>query len=160
VTPESLKAALSTPSISSDGTNAKSPPSTAYKTTIGVAGSRAAEAFIRPAPIVTAGDLEQHGFDLKNCTFHLAHTSTTLSQLPTEIYLPAYHFPRDNIKVSVSSGHWVIGDDENGVQILKWWCEGKGPQKIEVTGTKLKHLEAALDDDSYIGMYGRACEVM
>ena len=37
-----------------------------------VRGLRAAEAFIRPTPVATHGDISSFGFDLRNCTFKLA----------------------------------------------------------------------------------------
>ncbi|KAI4276813.1 MAG: hypothetical protein L6R38_005572 [Xanthoria sp. 2 TBL-2021] len=103
-------------------------------------GYRAAEAYVRPSPIATVGNVISYGFDLRNCTFSLVLESTDVAteEVSTEVFLPEYHFPKDNIAVEVSSGKWTISvDDADGgmIQVLKWQHE-KGPQSLTVKGVK------------------------
>ena len=105
-------------------------------------GYRAAEAFVRPSPIATVGSVISYGFDLRNCTFTLLLecTDAATEEVSTEVFLPVYHFPKDNIAVEVSSGKWTIGvDDVNGgmIQILRWQHE-KGTQSLTVKGVKTR----------------------
>ncbi|KAL8886064.1 MAG: hypothetical protein Q9215_006175 [Flavoplaca cf. flavocitrina] len=105
-------------------------------------GYRAAEAFVRPSPIATVGSVISYGFDLRNCTFALLLecTDAATEEVSTEVFLPVYHFPKDNIAVEVSSGKWTIGvDDVNGgmIQILRWQHE-KGTQSLTVKGVKTR----------------------
>lgn len=120
-------------------------------------GFRAAEAYIRPAPIVTHGDIQEYGFDLRNCTFTLSLTapSATPEDAPTEIYLPDFHFPRQHTVVAVSGGKWAVegGEAEGGcsTQLLRWW-HSEGEQDIKVTGSKRKvgELVEGSEDDGYL----------
>lgn len=109
-------------------------------------GYRAAEAFIRPSPIFTSGNLTSYGFDLRRVTFTCALEcdSPTTEEGPTEIFLPAFHFPRDHTEVQVSGGKWTLSfegvdDGVNDVekdamiQKLRWW-HGEGSQHITVKG--------------------------
>lgn len=135
VAPSNIKDTLKTPSISS----APSKSSAKLSTT---PGYRAAEAFIRPAPIVTNGSVKKYGFDLRNCTFtfSLQAEKSTDEDLPTEIYLPEYHFPRTGTNVEVSGGRWTIDieDIDDGTrQLLRWW-HAEGEQNITVKGVKRK----------------------
>ncbi|KAL8735624.1 MAG: hypothetical protein Q9166_000793 [cf. Caloplaca sp. 2 TL-2023] len=101
-------------------------------------GYRAAEAYVRPSPIATVGNVVSYGFDLRNCTFTLALEckEAATEEAPTEVFLPEYHFPRDNIGVAVSSGRWTIVIDDAGmIQRLRWQHE-KGKQSITVNGVK------------------------
>ena len=97
---------------------------------------RAGEAYVRPTPIYTNGDVVDFGFHLKQCTFQLKIRSKdgTKEKTPTEIYLPTYHFPPENTKVEVSEGRWTLTVEalQTGTcQTLKWW-HSHGEQKIEV----------------------------
>ncbi|KAG8625507.1 hypothetical protein KVT40_007258 [Elsinoe batatas] len=99
---------------------------------------RAAEAYVRPAPIFTAGDIISYGFDLRSCTFTITINApkATEQDLPTEIYLPEFHYPQDTTDVEVSGGKWSIMNDtlqETPVQMLKWW-HAEGEQKLSVKG--------------------------
>ena len=105
-------------------------------------GLRAAEAFIRPSPIYTVGQLVSSGFDLKSSIF----TMTLRADKPatddciTEIYLPDLHFPSDKVKVEVTSGTWRIETfDVNGegMQKMRWWHHA-GEQNLNITGVKTK----------------------
>jgi hypothetical protein len=107
-------------------------------------GYRAAEAYVRPVPISVHGTISTYGFDLRNCTFslNLTATSATDKNFPTEIFLPAYHFPQipGKTTVEVSGGKWEIGAVPVGTegasrQVLKWW-HAEGEQKLVVRGVK------------------------
>lgn len=141
-------------------------------------GFRAAEAFIRPSPIYTAGTLQSTSFDLRNATFTLSvirESSSTISSaendtFPTEVFLPQYHFPREESNIKVSSGKWTItveneleGDQGTvNVQILKWW-HGSGKQNLIVKGVR-RHRASTRneDEDGYIAQCSQApqCSVM
>jgi len=133
-----------------------------------IRGYRAAEAYIRPTPIYTAGDLVSSGFDLRECTFHLSLTArkSTDQDHPTEIFLPIYHFPREKTNIEVTGGKWTITTEivvEEPVQILKWWHAG-GDQKISIKGHKRKRgavVEQEEFDESYLEQYKRMiCTMM
>lgn len=131
VNPGNLKSRLQTPSISSKMTDSQ-PELTANP------GYRAAEAYVRPSPICTAGTIFKSGFDLRNCvfTFTLNAPKATAEDVPTEIFLPEFHFPKDKCSVDVTGGKWSIStDDADGglIQRLRWW-HAEGEQSIRVTG--------------------------
>lgn len=97
---------------------------------------RAAEAYVRPTPVATHGDIVSYGFDLRNCEFKFAlyAPSTTSEDAPTEIFLPEYHFPPEHVIVKVSGGKWTIGMEQKGnvhIQKLKWW-HAEGNQTLSV----------------------------
>ncbi|KAF2758174.1 glycosyl hydrolase-like protein [Pseudovirgaria hyperparasitica] len=128
VTPSTLKDSLSPHAMSSKTSKSAEPGS----------GFRAAEAYIRPTPITTCGDIVSYGFDLRNCVFklELITPSATSENAPTEVFLPEFHFPPGNTTVEVSGGKWQIniGDKNNGlIQILRWW-HAAGEQTITVKG--------------------------
>lgn len=103
-------------------------------------GFRAAEAYVRPTPIATVGDVTSYGFDLRNAVFTLSLTSKSAAteDVPTEIFLPEFHFPRDNVSVEVSSGKWTISvDDMDGGMIQRLrWMHGAGEQSLKVKGVQ------------------------
>ena len=81
-----------------------------------------------------------YGFDLRNCTFtfSLESKAAATEGVPTEIFLPEFHFPRDRTGVVVSGGKWSISvDDADGgmMQRLRWW-HGEGRSNMTVTGVK------------------------
>ncbi|KAF2145704.1 glycoside hydrolase family 5 protein [Aplosporella prunicola CBS 121167] len=146
-------------------------------------GHRAAQAYIRPTPIATHGRVVSYGFDLRACTFRLAldAPSPTSEALPTEIFLPAFHFPRggDNgnnaTTVEVSGGKWSIDDVNVGmgegaeesatVQRLRWW-HAEGEQEIVVRGLVRKVGEVVAgtgEEEGYLEQCqqtGKNCIVM
>ncbi|THC96506.1 hypothetical protein EYZ11_004005 [Aspergillus tanneri] len=149
VGPGNLKDALRSPSISTEH-------SQLLKDNVGF---RAAEAYIRPSPIVTNGLVTKHGFDLRNCTFTMSlvgKETFVRDDRPTEIYLPDFHFPGTHVVVSVSSGEWAIDSaDINSVRVqrLRWW-HPKGDQNIKIEGVKRKpgglSNGASADDVTYL----------
>lgn len=150
VTPATLKQALSNPSISSESAR-PSPELTLAP------GYRAAEAFVRPAPVSVAGTVTHYGFDLKKCEFTLkiAAPAPAADDRPTVVFLPDFHYPKDVCVVDVTSGKWEIGagDDEGAiVQRLRWW-HGAGEQSLVITGLARKHnlIEGAAGEE--IGYY-------
>lgn len=57
---------------------------------------------------------------------------------PTEIFLPEFHFPKDQSEIQVSSGKWTIStDDADGgmIQRLRWW-HAEGEHSITVRGVQ------------------------
>lgn len=101
-------------------------------------GYRAAEAYVRPAPIATSGKLINYGFDLKNCQFtlNIDAAKERSEDAVTTIFLPEYHFPKEQCTVAVSSGKWEISTDDEErawIQKLRWW-HGDGQQGLKVTG--------------------------
>lgn len=133
VHPGNIKDKLKTPSISSKTTDG--PPELTSNP-----GFRAAEAYVRPSPISTAGKIVNYGFDLRNCVFTmtLRAQKPTTEEEPTEVFLPEFHFPSDKCSVEVSGGKWKIStDDADGgmIQRLRWW-HVEGEQKLKVTGVQ------------------------
>ncbi|KAI9691207.1 MAG: hypothetical protein M1822_008827 [Bathelium mastoideum] len=130
-------------------------------------GLRAAEAYVRPTPIVTHGDIQESGFNLKNCTFtlKLVASSATPENLPTEVFLPEFHFPQGSVSVETSGGKWTISIDESEaapVQKFKWW-HAVGDQHVTIRGVKRRLGKAlgAEEEDGYLDQYReRLCTVM
>lgn len=74
--------------------------------------------------------------------------------MPTEIFLPEFHFPRDNTSVEVSSGKWTISvDDADGglIQRLRWQ-HGTGQQSMTVKGVQ-RRQGMALSKEEEEGYY-------
>ncbi|KAF3067359.1 hypothetical protein GL218_08556 [Daldinia childiae] len=166
VTPSNLKRTLTNPSISSS-----TPPSPNPELT-NAPGYRAAEAYVRPAPIVTNGPIVNYVFDLKNCEFTLNIDGTSApSDFPTTVFLPEYHFPKEQCTVVVSSGKWEIStddDEQSWIQKLRWW-HSDGKQSLKVTGLIRPHntLTGTAEEAGYLEQcqqsYGfdvKSCSVM
>jgi hypothetical protein len=118
-------------------------------------GYRAAEAWVRPSPVATVGDVVRSGFDLKSVTFTfgLVADHATQESVPTEIFLPDFHFPPGKTSVEVSGGRWridAVDVDGEGMQTLKWW-HGAGEQTMTVRGVKRKPGNLAEEDDREAG---------
>lgn len=160
VSPRTLKDTLKAPSMSSQ--RSKTPPEVGS-----TPGFRAAEAFVRPSPIATVGKLTSYGFDLRNATFTLAldSSSTATEDVPTEIFLPELHFPREGTKVEVSSGKWSISvDDADGLLIRRLkWQHGAGKQNMTVRGVQ-RRQGMALGNEEAEGYYEQCkqskCDLM
>jgi len=148
VDPSNLNRHVKSPSISAASTSkANAEPKSP--------GLRAAEAFIRPSPLHTVGDVVKYGFDLRNCvfTFSLVANKPCTEEVCTEMFLPDFHFPGDKSHVEVSGGKWMIElKDVEGetMQTLKWW-HGEGEQTIKVTGVRRKLGVAGgeVEDEEY-----------
>lgn len=115
-------------------------------------GYRAAEAFVRPSPIYTHGDIVNHGFDLQKCTFtlNLLAPSPTAADAPSEMFLPAYHFPSGEIDVDVTGGKWKVENVTSGdasLQVLRWW-HAEGEQRITVRGVKSQTIRD--EEEGYV----------
>ena len=160
VSPSNISKTLSTPSISSQPSNSLSDLTTKP-------GFRAAEAYVRPSPIATVGNLQSYGFDLRNATFALTLVCDSIATeaAPTEVSLPEFHFPRDDIVVKVSSGKWVIGADESDgglVLNLRWW-HGKGKQDLSIKGVRTRQgvVRTGDEEDGYLAQcQGQSCCLM
>ncbi|KPM40884.1 putative glycosyl hydrolase [Neonectria ditissima] len=161
VTPNNLKQTLNTPSISSMP-SAKDPELT------NAPGYRAAEAYVRPTPTVVYGNIISSGFNLRQCIFELKLSAPKAApeETPTIVFLPDYHFPKDQCEVVVSSGKWELStDDDEGttLQRLKWW-HLEGEQNIKISGLVRKHNapEGSAEDAGYLEQcqQGYGCTVM
>lgn len=161
VSPRNLKQTLSTPPLSSQKSNAPAEISSNP-------GFRAAEAYVRPSPIATVGNVLSYGFDLRNCIFTLALecNEAATEDVPTEIFLPEYHFPRDGTGVEVSSGRWTINvddADEGTIQRLRWW-HGEGKQTLTAKGVKRKQGTSLGQEDEAPGYLEQCrqsgCDIM
>ncbi|KAG9790962.1 glycoside hydrolase, partial [Aureobasidium melanogenum] len=144
IEPTNLKDALRTPDIQQK-VSATGPQLASSNT-----GLRAAEAYVRPTPIATVGDVVGYGFDLRRVafTFNLLSDRATKEDVPTEIFLPEYHFPPGKTQVEVSGGRWridVLDVNGEGMQVMKWW-HGVGEQTMTVKGVKRKP-GALLDEE-------------
>ena len=136
VTPGNLHQTITNPSISSVPSG-KDPELTIAP------GYRAAESFIRPTPAFVAGDVDEYGFDLRQCIFKLKVSApkAAAAEAPTVVFLPEFHFPKGISAVTVSDGKWEIGfDQEEGPQLqrLRWW-NPEGKQELRVIGLARKH---------------------
>lgn len=132
---------------------------------------RAAEAYVRPTPVATHGKMKSHGFDLKNCVFTLEITASSPASedLPSEIFLPEYHFPPGKTEIEVTAaGKWSISVDEAGgglQQTLKWW-HGSGEQTLTAKGAKRRigtSIGKEDEEEGYLAQYiqmGKSCTVM
>jgi glycosyl hydrolase family 5 len=147
INPANLKRTLANPSISSDPA-----PGTVELT--GTPGYRAAEAYVRPSPISTVGEIKRYGFDLQKCEFALTvQAGAARTDTPTVVFLPEYHFPKDTCVVEVTSGKWEISSNDDEVvllQRLKWW-HAEGEQSLKVTGLVRKHnfVEGVTEEGGY-----------
>lgn len=132
-----------------------------------VRGLRAAEAFIRPAPVAVHGDISSYVFTLQTCTFKLSLSapSSTSEDAPTTAFLPEFHFPSGQTSVEVSGGKWTISSEESSgalQQVLRWW-HAEGDQTITVKGVVRKPGSAigTEEDEGYLQQCQRQnCAVM
>lgn len=155
ITPTNLRQTLTSPSISAV-------PSSSAPEIKNTPGYRAAEAFVRPSPVAVAGSISKYGFDLHKCEFHLEIRAAKAVQTssdgnPTVVFLPEYHFPKDDCVIEVSSGKWEIGsDDSEGalVQRFRWW-HGEGDQSLKIKGVVRTHnvREDGTGADGDVGYY-------
>ena len=133
ISPRNLKDAIKAPSISSQVSQLDEAR----------LGYRAAEAYLRPSPIVTNGLVSEYVFDLRNCSFSMSlvgNRAISGQDTPTEIFLPEFHFPETHTEVNISSGEWLIDHVELRdvrVQRLRWW-HPEGDQSIKILGVKRK----------------------
>lgn len=164
INPSNLKSALHTPpALTQTRSNV---PANLSSTS----GFRSAEAYVRPSPIATAGDVTSYGFDLKSVTFSfsLVAPAPTNEEVPTEIFLPEFHFPPGKTVVDVTGGRWridLVDVDGEGMQVMKWW-HGAGEQSMTIKGVKRKPgaLEEEVEgDEGYVETMTRTvqnCSVM
>lgn len=144
-------------------TISRSPSSTNMSTngmtkgTLSASGLRAAEAFIRPSPVRVAGDVVSWGFNLLHNTFELKlEANASTSELaPTEVFIPSFHFPKNEMQVQVSGGRWTYDDD---TQYIRWW-HLEGEQTMKVVGPK--KTGKLSEDEGYLDMIRNYnCSVM
>ena len=120
-----------------------------------ISGGRAFEATLRPSPVFTFGRLKSYGFDLNKAAFSMSleSDSSTKENTPTEIFVPLYHFPKENIKVQVSGGKWLYDEPR---QILRWWHMA-GDQSIEIFG--MRRITQAIEDEGYMDVCMSSCSL-
>ncbi|CCU75813.1 glycosyl hydrolase family 5 [Blumeria hordei DH14] len=117
-------------------------------------GYRAAEAYVRPSPIVTCGKIIHYGFDLKNCIFTFGLIGNeSCDNSPTEVYLPEFHFPKDYCRVEVSGGKWELCHEDCAgciIQRLKWW-NPEGEHIVRVYGIQqAQRKNSIMENDGYL----------
>ncbi|KAK9478127.1 glycoside hydrolase superfamily [Lipomyces japonicus] len=97
-------------------------------------GARAVEAFARAFPLVTVGIPQSYSFDIKTATFKLELYGDGGSDdsLPTEIFVPDFHYPNGDVQIAITSGRWEL---DRSRQVLYWWHE-PGKQQIEIVGIR------------------------
>ena len=161
VFPENVKRALKTPSMSTD-LKSGAPADISSSP-----GFRAAESYVRPSPIATVGNVTVFGFDLRNCVFTMSLDckQAATEAVPTEVFLPEFHFPRDGTSVEVSSGKWAISvDDMDGGMIQRLrWQHGAGKQSMTVKGVQRRQGMALgkEEEEGYLEQCRQSkCEVM
>jgi len=124
------------------------------------AGSRALEAFVRPAVIVVAGIPRSSSFNLRTCTFSLRMTPFAESpseDAPTEIFIPEYFSRGYLLNVNASSGRWVL---HRSTQVLQWWHNGEGEQSLHISSEyKLKNVVVGAENARECYVDGN-CEIM
>lgn len=140
VDPENLKLAMSKKSMSTDLTEPDE-----------IQATRAAEAFVRPSTVYTNGLIISSGFDLANITFtlKLATDKPTDEAFPTEMFMPRFHFPKNETEVEVSGGKWEYDDERS---VLRWW-HNEGEQEIKVRGVGRRKIWG--EDESYLEMFAK-----
>lgn len=151
------QAAIETASMAPSFASSEMTADPSRQPSITVAGNRAAEAFIRPAPIYTVGTLLKYGFDLARVTFELKLEAgqSTEDSAPTEIFVPPLHFPKDQISVTVSGGKWEYNEQ---TRVLKWW-HNEGEQSIKIVGVKTLSVDAE-DENTALQLCDKVCLVM
>ncbi|KAK9464485.1 glycoside hydrolase superfamily [Lipomyces arxii] len=97
-------------------------------------GARAVEAFARPTPVKTAGVPQSYSFDITKAVFGMEIYAIDghATNVPTEIYMPDFHFPDGDVEVQISSGRW---DHDRANQVLRWWHDA-GKQTIRIVGIR------------------------
>ena len=137
IEPANLKRALSHSTMSTDRASLLDE----------VQATRAAEAFVRPAPVHTAGTVLEYGFDLSNVTFtlKLMADKATDPETPTEMFMPPFHFPEEETEVKVSGGKWEYDAERS---VLRWW-HNEGEQDIKVVGIGRRKIWGG-DDEGYV----------
>lgn len=148
---------IETASVAPSASSAEMTTDTAKKSNVTVAGNRAAEAFIRPAPIYIAGIILKYGFDLARVTFELKLEApeSTKENAPTEIFIPPLHFPKDQMSVTLSGGKWEYNEQS---RTLRWW-HNEGEQTIKIVGVKILATEVE-DDNLALQLCDKVCSVM
>jgi hypothetical protein len=80
-------------------------------------GGRAIRAAVRPYPCCTAGEPLLMRFDYRRRRFTFQYRHDPAVQAPTEIFVPALHYP-NGCHVEVSDGHYQLDLDQG---LLRYW---------------------------------------
>jgi len=139
---DNLKRAMSRNTMSTDRTTLQDD----------VQATRAAEAFVRPSPVYTNGTIIESGFDLNKVTFalKLAAGKATDEAWPTEMFMPPFHFPKDETEVVVTGGKWEYDSERS---VLRWW-HMEGEQAIRVKGVGRRKIWGG-EEEGYFEMFAR-----
>lgn len=116
-------------------------------------GTRAADAIIRPYPVLINGIVKEAVFDLKGRNFVLTiNTNTSVKKTASSvIYVPSHHFPKNDMQISVSTGRTNYKSNRF-LQIIEWDYE-LNIGEIEMT---IRLSEDLLETDSS-DLKGCAC---
>ncbi|KAI5813834.1 glycoside hydrolase superfamily [Pyronema omphalodes] len=139
---ESLKMVVTKNTMSTDRSTLSDEP----------VATRAYEAFVRPSAVYTKGTIISSGFDLRNVTFHLKLVAdkATEEAYPTEMFMPPWHFPKADTRVTVTGGKWEYDEDR---AVMRWW-HMEGEQEIKVTGVGRRKIWGG-EDEGYLEMMTR-----
>lgn len=127
---------------------------------------RAAQAYIRPTPVATHGDLQSHLFDLRANKFMMEVTAQTPASddAPSEIFLPTFHFERGQFDVQTSGGRWDLDvDDTEGTltQRLRWWNPaGNHSLTVKASSRRTGLSLGKAEDEGWIDLCMDKCQVM
>lgn len=100
-------------------------------------GLRAIDSIIRPYSLAISGSFIESEFDLQRITYTLKIKGKKVSNVPTRIYLPGWHFPSDEYDVNISSGHFSIDESQ---EVLEWF-HLEGEQTITIKNVNVKEAE-------------------
>jgi len=125
-------------------------------------GSRAFEAFVRPAPIVLAGRPSAYGFDMRTCTFSMSMVPFQYDcpeDAPTEVFVPEYFFQDCEPEIVASSGRWVM---YRPAQILRWWHSGAEEQTLKISSAYKREGVVGTNERDIEGWYywNDSCSIM
>jgi len=127
---------------------------------------RAAQAYIRPTPVGTHGNLTSYGFDLRRNEFKMAVSAQTpaAERAPTEVFLPTYHFERGHFDVKVSGGRWDLDvDDYQGTvtQRLRWWNPaGEHTMSVKASSRREGLSLGKAEEEGMVDRCMEACRIM
>lgn len=100
-------------------------------------GLRAIDSVIRPYPLSLNGEFINAEFDLAQMKYTLQLKGNKVSNDPTRVYIPRWHFPPDEYELHVSSG--TISVDES-FEVVNWFHKG-GEQTITIKNINVKEVE-------------------
>lgn len=97
-------------------------------------GFRAIDSIIRPYALALNGTFIDSEFNLEKVEYTLKIDGNDVTNSPTKIYLPHWHFPSDEYDIKVSSGTVSVDED---LEIVEW-SHLAGEQKFTVINVNAK----------------------